>query len=229
MRNPAVTNHNPTKLTKVWFATVFTIVILMALTVTTSCAGTQLAGDVPSTMDPPVAKLVMSINGEEAGSCTVFKVVGTDLAMTAGHCCDPSTKEETIMYHAVGPHAVPGASFEVLHDDDAHDVCVMRGKMKGAPLHLALHDPTVGARVWTAGYPKTVFLISEGLWSGRDPDGEAMASIAVWGGASGSPVMDNEGRVVGVLRAFYPPMSNMAVIAPIEWLRAGMLTAKRAK
>jgi V8-like Glu-specific endopeptidase len=201
-----------------------------------------MTGDVPSRMDPPIAKLVKVVDGKIEGYCTVFKV-GTDLAMTAGHCCGANeddidiilkelgvvTPKKVISYYAEGPHAVPGAGFEVLSDDDEHDVCVMRGKMTGAPLALAMHDPDLGARVWTAGYPKTYLLFSDGLWSGRhETEDYGKASVAVWGGASGSPVLDGDGRVVGVLVAMYPPMSNFSLIAPIEWLRAGMQVARLA-
>ena len=192
------------------------------------CAHTPLAGDVPSTMGPSVAKLIKVVNGEEDGTCSVFKV-GMDLAMTAGHCCEKGTDGEMVSYHAVEGAAIPGAGFEIRHDDDKHDVCILRGMMKGAPLRLAHHDPVQGERVWTAGYPKGVFLISEGLWSGRDSDGDGLASVAVWGGASGSPVMNRDGKVIGILRAYYPPMSNMAIIAPIEWVRATYLLGHAAK
>ncbi len=228
--------HDPsmTYLQRVWFATVLAFAFILMSAMSAGCAPKHLSGDVPSMMDPAIAKLVKVVDGETAGYCTVFKV-GTNLAMTAGHCCGLDADEiavneilgltPVITYHAEGPHAVPGAAFEVVHDDDEHDVCVMKGKMGGAPIALANHDPAIGARVWTAGYPKTHMLFSDGLWSGRE-DGYAKASVAVWGGASGSPVMDGDGRVVGVLVAFYPPMANFSLIAPIEWLRAGMRVAQ---
>jgi V8-like Glu-specific endopeptidase len=249
---------------RLWFATLITSLLLLILVV--SCGGCMVPNHtpegVPTMSDPSVAKLVKVVDGETAGFCTVFKVVGNDLAMTAGHCCGSDdddgasapapTEEDDInkifdqmikdlqgvsaqvakkvvtTYHATGPHAVPGAEFTVLVDDDKHDVCVMRGKMRGAPLALAAHDPPVGSRVWTAGFPKTVFLISDGVWSGRqeDEDNEGIASTSVWGGASGSPVMDSNGRVIGILRAYYPPMDTMSVIAPIEWLRAAYMQVR---
>lgn len=179
--------------------------------------------------DVAVAKLVIVENGEESGYCTVWKV-GTDLAMTAGHCCDTNTETSTFTYHAVEGHAVEDAPFEVLFDDDAHDTCIMHGRMTGNAIKLADKDPAVGERVWTAGYPKTIFLISEGRWSGRyGEDNEGKASIAVWGGASGSPVFNMRGEAIGLLHAFYSPMSNMAIIVPIEWLQVTYLLGLNAR
>lgn len=217
----------------------FTVWVLVTVLFVTSCSACgKYRSELPTTSNPAVAQLVKVVDGK-AKHCTVFKV-GDERAVTAGHCCgseeDPDAdlwallfdevpEKHVITYHAQGPHAVPGAAFTVLWDDDEHDICILRGRLRGVPLQLAAHDPALGARVWTAGYPKSDLLFSDGLWSGRDGSDEGKASIAVWGGASGSPVMDTDGRVVGVLRAFKSPMSNMAFIAPLEWLRHGLMMA----
>lgn len=212
--------------------------LLLALTAcTVSCAARVTPHDVPTMSDPAVAKLIIVEDGEEAGTCTVFKV-GDNLAMTAGHCCadseeDPilkllgaETKKVARTFHAQGPHAVDGAEFTIAHVDEEHDVCTLKGPLKGPSLRLALHDPALGEHVWTAGYPKGIFLISSGHWSGRDTDGEGLASLSVWGGASGSPVMDPDGNVVGILRAYYPPMSTLSIVAPLEWVRVSLREAR---
>lgn len=128
---------------------------------------------------------------------------------------------------AIGRMAVTGVKFEVLRDDDMNDVCVLRGAMKGSPIILAKKEPNIGERVWTEGYPRGVFLISEGYWSGaRDMD-TTVASTAIWGGASGSPVMNAEGEAVALLNRYYPPMSNMTLMVPLEWLHANVTSASR--
>lgn len=218
---------------RLWLAFYLTWVALGVALVSTcaSCAARQVPDDVPTLVEPPVAYLVKVVDGKVAGGCTVFKV-GDGLVMTAGHCCgyaDPMDDINTLMglplakhavsYHATGPYAVPGAALEVVFDDDDHDVCVMRGDMRGAPLTLAAHDPARGERVWTAGFPKGVYLISDGHWSGRNDSDQGVASVAVWGGASGSPMLDARSHVIGVVQAFYPPMSNMTLATPLEWLR----------
>lgn len=204
----------------------FASLMLALLVSCSSCAAQQYPKQVPTMSDPAVVKLVIIQNGEEAGYCTAWKI-GDNRVMTAGHCCEDATEEDTFDYTAQGPHAVPGATFTVLYDDDKHDVCVMEGKILGAPIRLAMLDPTPGEAVWTAGYPKTEFLISSGYWSGRNEDGQGKASIAVWGGASGSPVMNPSGEAVGVLVAFYPPMSNMALTSTIEWMRVAASMADK--
>lgn len=180
-----------------------------------ACGAQQRPDDVPTMSDPAVVKLVMIEDGDDAGYCTAWKL-SEGFVMTAGHCCEDA---KTVTYTARGQHAVPGAEFKVVFDNDNHDVCVMSGKVLGAPIRLARMDPPIGQAVWTAGFPRTEFLISSGYWSGRTEEGMAKASVAVFGGASGSPVMNSDGEAVGVLVAFYPPMSNLALLTPIEWMR----------
>lgn len=207
---------------RLWFAGYLVIAAWVVLLIScTSCAGVHLPDEVPTTSNPAVARLIVVKDGETEGYCTVWKATDK-LLVTAGHCCDPGQD-----YWADGPMAYPGEMFSVAYDDDDHDICVLKGKLRGAPIPLAYRDPDVGERVWTAGYPKKIFLITDGHWAGRDEDGDAVASVGVWGGASGSPVMNTKGQAVGVLRAYYPPMSNLSIIAPIEWLRIAVMQASR--
>lgn len=196
-----------------WFA--FTLAVLGALLVAcSSCAMQQHPSELPTTSDPAVVMLVqVGEDGEEAGFCTGWKLDDERL-MTAGHCCEEDSK-----FIMRGPHAILGEVATVLYDDDKHDICVLEGKVKGSFIKLADFEPAVGAPVWTAGYPKTEFLISSGYWSGRDDDNQCKASVAVWGGASGSAIMNSKGEAVGVLIAYRPPMSNLAYCAPLEWMK----------
>jgi hypothetical protein len=99
--------------------------------------------------------------------------------------------------------------------------------MKGKPISIAAEDPMVGEKVWTAGFPKSVFLISDGYWSGMNTPDIMVASTAVWGGASGSPVMNEKGEAVALLNMYMPPMSNMTLMVPREWIVANIASATR--
>jgi hypothetical protein len=198
-----------------------TVITLALLTACSACGSTPnyVTSQAPTLSDPAVAKL--SVGGE--GTCTIWKT--TDgLAVTAGHCCEPDT-----MYSATGPHAVPGATFEVLFDDDTHDVCVLRGKMLGQPITLAAFDPQIGERIWTAGYPHGKYLISDGYWAGRDEENEGICSSVVGFGASGSPIMNSRNESVGVLIKKFRDMDNLTFVAPIEWVKRAVAVAKTKK
>ena len=109
--------------------------------------------------------------------------------------------------------------------DAEHDVCVLRGSISGDVIQLANWDPVIGERVWTAGYPRGTFLISDGFWAGRNEEGQGVSSSVAGFGASGSPIMDVSGRTVGVLVARYKDMDNLTFITPVEWVRAALIRA----
>jgi len=223
------------------------LALLLALVSCSACGPKVYPQQVPTMMDVAVVKLVLiNHKGEKEGTCTGFKIDENRIA-TAGHCCEydaPVVKEgqeetdqilklfgveetETVdvpLFHMEGSHAIPGELATVIKKDTEHDVCILRGKMKGAPIRLAPHDPAIGERIFTAGYPKGTFLISEGIWSGRHEE-RSVSSSVVWPGASGSPILDHEGRAVGVLVAYYHPLNSLTLIAPLEWLRTHVILA----
>lgn len=220
--------------------------VLLALVVAacSSCAARQYPHEAPTMMDVAVVRLVaISEKGEPQGYCTGWKLDENRIA-TAGHCCEyeevlPGASDIELLFGTAetetkdvssfnmeGKHAIPGASATILYKDTEHDICVLKGQMAGPPIPVAAHDPAVGERVFTAGYPKTTFLITEGIWSGRDENDRGIASTGVWGGASGSPILNHDGEAVGVLAAYKPPMSNLTIIAPVEWLRIAATVSK---
>lgn len=192
-----------------------TLLVALFLMACSSCAAQQYPDNVPTMSDPAVVKLVITVEGETEGYCTAWKL-DENRIMTAGHCCE---NEADAVYLTEGPHAIPGAVAKFLFRSEKHDVCVLKGKINGAPIQLAERDPALGEMVWTAGFPKVEYLISSGYWSGRDDADQCKASVAVWGGASGSPIMDKKGHAVGVLVAYLPPMSNLAYCTPLEWMK----------
>jgi len=125
-----------------------------------------------------------------------------------------------------GDYSTPGESYTPLVDDDEHDVCVLRGHMSGNSIHIARRDPGVGDSVWTEGFPRGIFLISTGYWSGRDEDlDRGITSSTVGFGSSGSPILDSENRAVGVVSARYREMDNLTIVATVEWMRRALASA----
>lgn len=174
-------------------------------------------GSAPTMSDPAVIKLLMV----DVGQCTAWKV-GPGLIATAGHCC-----EDGFTYTTEGRHTVAGATPTILVDDDEHDICIMKGPIAGPTIELASGDPVMGETVWTTGYPRGVFLISDGYWSGRDEDGDGVCSVVVNPGASGSPILNVRGEAVGVLVRYRPGMDNLAFVTSLAALRVDLTKAKQ--
>jgi hypothetical protein len=210
-----------TKQQRLWWAGILAAVGVLVLIVTCSCAGRQQPKNLPELYRPAVAKLHIS-NADGGGQCTAWKLTD-ELVATAGHCCDAGST-----YTMSGENTLIANTAENVFDDDIHDICVLRGKLKGPAIELASDEPSVGAPVWTAGYPKGWFLISAGHWAGRDEDNEGICSVVVAGGASGSPVLNARGRAIGVLIKRAVGMDNLTIVAPIEWLTAAKVIAQRA-
>lgn len=197
---------------RLWWAGILTTIALAVLMVTCSCVARPRPHFLPDLYRPAVTRLVMHEGGRKVGTCSAWKLAD-DLVATAGHCCESK-------YEYGLDHPEPDDLDEpaVLVDDDVHDVCVLRARMRGDAIQIAGGDPDVGAAVWTAGYPRGGFLISSGYWSGRAEDREGHCSVVVAGGASGSPILDAEGRAVGVLVKYVPGMDNFTIVAGREWL-----------
>ncbi len=199
------------------------------LVVQTSCAATPRAKNAPTVGLPSVAKMVLVLDGEDAGHCTAWKAAN-DRVFTAGHCC-----EDGYTYRFSDGMGVPGSDLKVLVDDDEHDVCVLEGKMRGAAIPIAMSDPFAGDYVWTAGYPVRYLVISGGFWSERvkvEIDDHEMilgvSSTVVRGGSSGSPMLNADGRAVGILVAGYTNGGdNIAFSTTIEWLRYNLQKSYR--
>lgn len=215
-----------TKRERVQFATVLAAIGLVVMVLTT-CASCQARPAYVGTRPDrhiAVARLMLS----DGHACTAWDA-GGDLVVTADHCCKRGAKEIR------GSRAVPGSELRVLVRDADHDICVLRGEIRGDGIPLAARDPDLGDPVWTSGWPAGVFLTSDGLWSGRQEfgDGTKESPFAVWGvssitvyyGASGSPVLDGRGRAVGVIVALMTGMDGAALVAPLDALRADLAAA----
>lgn len=200
------------------------VLLLSLVAVQTGCGSARpRAENAPSVAMPAVAKLMILRDGKPLGQCTAWKASASRV-VTAGHCCDP----QNAYIYAPAPitAGIPGMTLEMLVDDDVHDICVLKGEMEGLSLPLADRDPEVGAYVWTAGFPSGWLLVSSGYWSGRDADNYGICSVVAVGGSSGSPVMNEDGLVIGVLVAGLRSGDNVTFTAPLEWLRADLEQSK---
>lgn len=146
------------------------------------------------------------------GRCTVWKAAD-EIMITAGHCC-ASDRYYTIS----GTGMTLGIDITLLIDDDDKDICVLRGRMDGRRALLASKEPEIGDRVWVVGYPHGTFAMTDGYWSGRNDEGDPVTSIDGAGGYSGSPVMNEDNEVIGVLVKGYLGQS-VTMVAPLDKLR----------
>ncbi len=145
---------------------------------------------------------------------TCFVVRPDGYLLTAHHAVDGARELRV----RLADGRVLGATVERVDVD--HDLAVLRVDAEGLD-YLALGDPDEirhGTRIFTIGFPAVTLLgrepkFAEGAVSslGRAPAGYAMQlSLPVLPGNSGGPVLDLEGRVLGVLTRTATPQSFLS-------------------
>jgi len=159
-----------------------------------------------------------------------------NLIVTAGHVC------EVNYAHTARTAEEPAKSATIIWEDDVTDVCVLAVNEPSAVwLRLApessrelgdLDDPS--DNVWYFGYPSRVPAMETGEVTGwRDETSYAdsvriLASLQAWGGASGSAVLRQDGRVVGVLVEIWANNGQVSAFTPVEDIYTALENARWA-
>ena len=152
------------------------------------------------------------------------------IMMSAAHLCLQDRTEQSVEDQGISATLVKSATMfiddnnqqyfvdEILFKDESTDICIYSTKriVPHMPLRISDRVPIYGEEVWTIGAP-TGFMpdsakpISRGLFAGEairthpvsDSAAFASYSMPTVQGMSGSPIMDYQGRVVGIVSAVH--------------------------
>jgi S1-C subfamily serine protease len=157
-------------------------------------------------------------------SGTAF-AIDEDYLITAGHVCsgimeyqDQGILENTIRLQLVrdGQPIAEKDGAEVVDIDGVHDVCLLRKPNHGLKAlefvdnynkDVDFKDP-----LWLVGYPYGInFSWQEGNVINANYKGELLISAAVAGGNSGGPVVNKDGKVVGIVVRGTEPYEHLAI------------------
>lgn len=155
------------------------------------------------------------------GSGAVVKNdINKTYVLTAGHVCHTDLEEpiksvasSKKMFFKIETHDRKLYDFEVkvispdfLNGNDV-DLCILEGDRVRLPsIQLALRGPRIGEEVYNVAapqgiyYPPTVPLLS-GYYSGPINKYNDLLTIPAIGGSSGSPILNSNGDLVGVIFA----------------------------
>ena len=141
-----------------------------------------------------------SADAEKVNACTTWPTVYRDRVVwvTALHCVvgENGLVDEQWIFKIDGKPAT------VLKANPEHDLVMLTGPSKRA-LRVSFLSPSPLDPVWTVGFPggnDRPYVTAGVLSLVRDEGGRAVWNTGAASGMSGSPVLDKEGFVVGIIQ-----------------------------
>ena len=161
-------------------------------------------------------------------SFAVDNIGGNTILMTAAHLCypyRPAASQTSVMEGlatletqfdmsiVIGETAIPIDN--VLYVDEEKDICTFSIPLDIARgMRIAKKNPTYGEEVWSIGapagyFPESAKPITKGMFSGEavriNKDNQKLEffnfSMPTIGGMSGSPIVNSDGEVIGLVSA----------------------------
>ncbi len=137
------------------------------------------------------------------------------IVLTAGHLCwvpmDPLVSESKIMvFERDGNFAYA----EIKAVSTNFDLCLLEVSKPLPAAGISVKPPESGDKVYYSGYPTGFYVPNvishfEGYMAGTDPSGDHLYNIPATGGASGSPVYNEKGQIIGIISAVMVDFDQM--------------------
>lgn len=162
---------------------------------------------------------------------------GTSYALTAGHSCESKfpksqmiegfrVKNKGSKFKAVDLNGFRHDA-EVIMINRRFDLCLLRVSnvlMNPPVLQLAEKEPKRGETVTNMAAPHGLFwsgtvLIFKGQFSGYHDRGYSVYTIPTKPGSSGSPIINKDNKLVGVIFAGYRTIENVGLSSPLVAIR----------
>lgn len=137
-------------------------------------------------------------------------------AITAAHSCDAPFKDALTSIQVTSYEGHKKEAY-VVDSLPQFDICILYiPKMEGVALHIADEPPLVGDPVFTISAPLGIFsagasLLFKGYYSGNMSNGIAGYTIPSAAGSSGSPILNEDGEVIGMTSAKMLRFENFCI------------------
>ncbi|WP_353258246.1 S1C family serine protease [Prochlorothrix hollandica] len=158
--------------------------------------------------------VVVIYTGNSQGSGALIRHGNTTLIITNDHVVDdnPVVRVETVQ----------GLTYEglVRGRDPDRDLAIVEitTPLNLPSLTVQVGDATIGQTVYALGNPIGLDrTLTQGIVSRIDPDnGDIQHSAAIAPGSSGSPLLNDQGRVIGVNKAVFTRFDDLAIATPAQ-------------
>jgi S1-C subfamily serine protease len=169
----------------------------------------------------------------------IYHKLNYTYVLTAGHICTGLTKhplsneeppEHTSVFTLVD-RSGNEYSAQVHAISDQYDICLLKTDNRIRVTRLAKNNPEPGDRIHYSGYPTGMYIPNgmnyfDGRFSGRSNNGDHLYTIPVTSGASGSPVFNEDGEVVGLISAVLVEFHHLSIAVGRENILEFIISTK---
>jgi S1-C subfamily serine protease len=176
-------------------------------------------------------------SGISGSGSIVKRIKNGSYILTAAHVCENEKLAKIVKtgklletnFHAID---IGGKSYPlfVLSTNASADLCLLfaEGMLDHPVIKLANRSPRPGEKVYNMAAPKGVFTINmfplfSGYYAGHDKSYD-LYTIPATQGSSGSPVLNSDSRLIGVVTMSFTGFQSMSLSPPYNSLRAFLLS-----
>lgn len=162
--------------------------------------------------------------------------------LTAAHVCSENSISKFVYEPPMGSHfnivvdqtvsKITVADYdgkerkaEVYRIDKPNDLCIIKtAGTWGVPFKVSSKDPLIGEKVYNIASPHKIWapgmvLMMDGYYSGRNEIGFYHYTIPARPGSSGSPILNVEGKIVGMVQRAVVRFENLSISTSTQAIR----------
>lgn len=163
-------------------------------------------------------------------------------SLTAAHVCSeesiskfvyqpPGSKpinvvvEQVVSRIKIADYSGKERDAQVYRVDKPNDLCILKtDETWGVPFVAASEDPAIGEKVYNVASPHKIWapgmvLMMDGYYSGKNSIGFYHYTIPARPGSSGSPILNVEGKIVGMVQRAVVGFENLAISTSSQAIR----------
>lgn len=172
-------------------------------------------------------------SGITGSGSIVKRIENGSYILTAAHVCESErlakiAKTGKLLGTSFRAVDIDGKAYPlfVLSANTSADLCLLfaEGLLDHPALKLASRSPRAGERIYNMAAPQGIFTINmfplfSGYYAGHDRSYD-LYTIPATQGSSGSPILNSDGDLIGVVTMSFTGFQNMSLSPPYNSLRA---------